>query len=180
MSQLKVSSVTDLSGTGPTYATGHVVQVVQAVKTDTMATTMSSQTGTPTTSNTVFLMSSAITPKLSNSKILVTTNIRYVGVGSTPTLVLFRDSTPIGIGDAASNRRRSTAGSGLQTDTNQISGIGDISFLDSPNTSSSVTYSIRFWSDNTNVTYVNRSPTDSDSSTGFRTISTITLMEIAQ
>ena len=159
---------------------GTVLQVVQAVKTDTMATTMSLQTGTPTTSNTVFLMSASITPKSSNSKILVTSNIKYSGVGSTPALVLFRDSNPVGIGDAAGSRRLSTAGSGLQVDANQISGNGDISFLDSPNTSSSVTYSIRFWSDNSNITYVNRSATDSDSATGVRTISTITLMEIAQ
>jgi hypothetical protein len=159
---------------------GTVLQVVQAVKSDATAYSMSLQAGTPTTANTVFVMSAAITPKFSNSKILVTSNIKYSGVGSTPALVLFRDSNPVGIGDAAGSRRRSTAGSGLQVDTNQISGNGDISFLDSPNTSSSVTYSIRLWSDNSNITYVNRSATDSDSATGVRTISTVILMEIAQ
>jgi hypothetical protein len=159
---------------------GTVLQVVQQVKSDTMAATMSLQSGTPTTSNTVFLMSADITPKFSNSKILITSNIKYSGVGSTPALILFRDSTPIGIGDAAGSRRRSTAGSGLQVDTNQISGTGDISFFDSPNTSLNVTYSIRFWSDNSNITYINRSAQDQDNATGVRTISTITLMEIAQ
>ena len=159
---------------------GTVLQVVQSVKSDTMAVAMSAQTGTPTIANTVFLMSATILPKINNSKILVTSSIKYSSAGSTASLVLFRDSTPIGIGDLAGNRRRSTTGTGLQIDANQISGIGDISFLDSPNTSSNVTYSVRFWSDSTNTTYVNRSATDTDGSTGVRTISTITLMEIAQ
>jgi hypothetical protein len=162
-------------------AYGTVLQVVQAVKSDaTIYNAMTSYTGAPTTANTFFVMSAAITPKFSNSKILVTTNISYVASGSTPGLVLFRDSTPIGIGDAASNRRRATTGTGLGSDTNQITGAGDISFLDSPNTFSATTYSIRIGSDNTQTAYVNRSATDTDGATGIRVISTITLMEIAQ
>jgi hypothetical protein len=159
---------------------GTVLQVVQAVKSDATTYGMTSQSGTPTTSNTAFVMSATITPKFSNSKILVNTNIMYVASGSTPALVLFRDSTPIGIGDAVGNRRRSTAGTGLGSDTNQITGNGDISFLDSPSTSSATTYSIRIWSDNANSAHVNKSAADLDNSTGVRTISTITLMEIAQ
>jgi hypothetical protein len=162
------------------YAPGHIIQVVQSVKSDTMAVAMSGQTGTPTTSNTVFLMSAEITPKFSNSKVLVTANIRYTGVGSTPALILFRNSIPVGVGDAANNRRRSTAGTGLQLDGNQISGVGDISYFDEPTSISPVTYSIRFWSDNTQITYVNRSSTDLDTATGVRTISTLTLLEVAQ
>ena len=180
MSQLRVNNVTDASGTGSTYAPGHVVQVVQGVKSDATTYGMTSRSGAPTIENTVFVMNAAITPKFSNSKILVNTNIMYVAGGSTPALVLFRDSTPIGLGDAAGNRRRSTAGTGLSADTNQITGNGDISFLDSPSTVSATTYSIRIWSDNSQTAFVNRSAVDSDSSTGVRTISTITLMEIAQ
>ncbi len=157
-----------------------VLQVVQAVKSDATTYAMASFTGTPTTANTFFVMSAAITPKFSDSKILVTTNIRYVASGSTPGLVLFRDSTPIGIGDTASNRRRATTGTGLGSDVNQLTGAGDICFLDSPNAYSTTTYSIRICSDNTNTAYVNRSATDTDGATGIRVISTMTLMEIAQ
>ena len=162
------------------HAPGSVIQVVQSIKSDAAAVGMAAGTGTPTTSNTFFIMSATITPKLVSSKILVFGNIRYTSSGQTPALVLFRDSLPVGIGDTSGSKRRSTTASGLNVDTNQISGHGDLSYLDSPNTLSPVVYSIRAWADNSNTLYINRSVTDADNTVGVRTISTITLMEIAQ
>lgn len=162
------------------YAPGHIVQVVQAVKSNTASYSMAAGSGTPTTSNTYSVMSAQITPKYANSKILVTGNIRYAGASSTPSLVLFRGTDPVGIGDAGSGQRRTTTGTGLQVDTNQLSGSGDFSYLDSPLTTALTTYEVRIWSDNGNITYINRTTTDSAGATGVRAISTLTLMEVAQ
>jgi len=56
-----------------------------------------------------------------------------------------------------------------------------MTFLDSPNTTSEINYSIRLFngSGSTLTLYVNRGGGDGDSADTARTISTITLMEIA-
>jgi hypothetical protein len=92
---------------------------------------------------------------------------------------MFRGTTAIGIGDGLGNRRRITTGTGYEADTNQIGGIGDLTFLDSPNTTSQIIYDVRMSSDGQTF-FVNRAVNDSDSTTGARSISTLTLMEIAQ
>lgn len=162
------------------YAPGHIVQVVQAVKSNTASYSMASSSGAPTTSNTYSVMSAQITPKYSNSKILVTGNIRYAAYGSTPSLVLFRGTNAVGVGDAGSGQRQTTTGTGLQVDANQLSGSGDFSYLDSPSTIALTTYEVRIWSDNGNVAYINRTTNDTAGTTGVRAISTLTLMEVAQ
>ena len=53
-------------------------------------------------------------------------------------------------------------------------------FLDSPATISAITYSLRAYSLNTNTHFINRTGSDTDNSGDNRTISTITVMEIAQ
>jgi hypothetical protein len=159
---------------------GTPTNIVQAVKTDSETISPAAATGAPTTSNTygVTNLSLTITPASASSRFLLMTDLHYSAPGSTPGWVFFRGTSPIGIGDAASNRRRSTAGTGLQVDLNQISGQGHMTFIDSPATTTAITYSVRFWSDNTNIIYINRSQNDSDSSTGIRTISTLTIMEL--
>lgn len=187
MSQLSVSQIGGIAANGNVVTvpsghtikqTGAVLQVVQANLTSATSIGFAGQTGTPTTSNTVSVLSCSITPKFSTSKILVIANIRYATNNSTPALVIFRDSTPVGIGDASSVRRRSTTGTGYNSDTNQIGGHGSISYLDQPSTTSPVIYDIRMWSDG-GTTYINRAQNDADSTTGVRSISNIILMEIA-
>ena len=151
---------------------GSSLQVVQVTKTD--AFSMTSSTFADVTG-----LAAAITPSSSSSKILVMVSI---GANSTPGSVaefrLLRGSTEILLADAASNRARTTttfyAGSGA----NQAAGIG-INFLDSPNTTSAITYKIMIRS-NTNGTIVavNRTQNDSDAASQSRQTSTITLMEI--
>ena len=188
MSKVSLGSIEGLAVNGNTITvptghtikqTGAVLQVVQANLTSATSIGFSGQTGTPTTSNTVSIMTCSITPKYSTSKILVMGNIRYSTNNSTPALVIFRDTTPVGIGDASSVRRRSTTGTGYHPDTNQIGGHGSLSYLDSPATTSVVTYDVRMWSDG-GTTYVNRAANDADSTTGVRSISNLILMEIAQ
>ena len=161
------------------YAPGHIVQVQSQTLTSTLAISPVGATGLPTTSNTYSILTCAITPKFSTSKILIFANIRDAATNSTPAGIIFRGSTAVGIGDGSGNRRRITTGTGYEADTNQIGGIGDLTFLDSPNTTSQIIYDIRMSSDGGSFV-VNRSVNDADSTTGARSISTITLMEIAQ
>ena len=80
-----------------------------------------------------------------------------------------------------------TAGSRL-SDTFTIAGpssgapqiVGGITYLDSPATTSSTTYSVTVSSnDSGQLIYINRSNADTDNSGHQRNISTITVMEIA-
>ena len=66
MSQLRVSSVTDLSGAGSTYAPGHVVQVVPVENTTRTAQGISANTITNVSG-----LEATITPKSVNSKIVI-------------------------------------------------------------------------------------------------------------
>jgi hypothetical protein len=70
-------------------------------------------------------------------------------------------------------------GSYLMKDANQTDTYTN-HFLDSPITISPITYKLQVNNDNTQTFFLNRSSTDSDTSTGGRYISVITAMEIAQ
>ena len=176
MSQLRVSSVTDISGAGSTYAPGHVVQVVSTAKTDTFSTAAGS------TFTDITGLNVSITPKFSTSKILV--NLSLSGVLYRPGLNagafrLMRNSTAIGIGDAVGSRSRTSIGGTRSSDDSLMT--VNVMFLDSPSTTSATTYKVQLWQDTPgNPLYINRTVTDGDYAAAQRSISTITLMEIAQ
>ena len=151
---------------------GKILQVVQTVKTDTF-----SYTGT--TNNTdITGMSVNITPSSSSNKVLIFAML-HVSQQNIPSIYLVRDSTLIGIGDASGSRPRATARLRSSGDTN-TAGIGTIVFLDSPNTTSQVTYKLQASLENAaHNLYVNRSEADANSLVGTRTISTITVQEVA-
>ena len=152
---------------------GNVIQVVQTVKTDTFTT--NSATFVDITG-----MSASITPRSTSSKILVQLNITGSSDGVSTTNIpvrLVRGSTDIFLADAASNRTRTTTiGSSQNTST-----FGNISafLLDSPATTSTLTYKIQTFGMASTTVAINRSSVDSDTSSFGRATSTITLMEIA-
>jgi hypothetical protein len=158
------------------YAPGSVVQVVSVAKTDTFTTNS-------TTFTDVTGFTATITPSSVNSKIYVVAAIS-VGQNSQVTsthFLLLRGSTAISLGDAASSRSR-VSSSGYSASVNEMV-PASISFLDSPSTTSAVTYKIQMKSSVSgggNASYLNRSNGDTDNASGARGISTITLMEIAQ
>jgi len=156
--------------------TGSVLQVVSTTKTDTWSDTPSAG---------VFLditgLSVAITPTSSSSKILVTfsTNVSANG-GSTTGVRLVRDSTPISIGDAAGVRPQATTGGGGNEGADWNGDVLASSFLDSPATTSSVTYKLQLTGNASSTQYVNRKARDSNSTAeDMRMTSHITVMEIA-
>jgi hypothetical protein len=158
------------------YAPGSVVQVVSATKTDTF--TLSSTTFTDITG-----FSATITPSSVNSKIYIVATImsgQNIQVTAQHFLLL-RDSTSISIGDAAGSRTRVSSGS-YANSVNEVVPVS-ISFLDSPSTTSAVTYKVQTRSSVSgggNAVYINRGNGDGDGANISRGVSTITLMEIAQ
>jgi hypothetical protein len=159
---------------------GAVLQVVQVVKTDSYASAPGAQWVT------IPGLSASITPISTSSKILVLLDIKFIGNtdASVSRLRMMRDSTPIYIGDAAGSRPRTSGAQNYNTNAGSggfnVLASGGV-FLDSPSTTSSITYTAQLGGDNNVVViYVNRTESDRDDSYyDSRTASSITLMEIA-
>ena len=173
MSTLKVDNIQTSSGT--TY--NFIKQVKGASFTDTMTLTTDQRTD-------VTNLSIDITPSSTSSKMLIMASVCY---GSTDANVygsgyLMRDSTDIGVGTSATGNRQNISF------PLSMSGAGNeafkvyqhsISFLDSPNTTSQVTYKVQVRHDVNGTMYINRSGSDADADYGHRGISTLTIMEVA-
>jgi hypothetical protein len=153
--------------------TGSVIQVVQAVKTDTFG--MSGTTFTDVTG-----LSVSITPTSTSNKILVMCD---VGLSSSPgegvNYRILRNGSAIYVADVAGSR---PVGLGQQYAPGDytIMRSGGI-YLDSPSTTSVLTYKFQIASTSTGYNqYVNRTYTDRNTS-GYdgRGVSSITVMEIA-
>jgi len=116
---------------------GKVLQVLQTVKTDTFSTSTALGSFTDVTG-----MSQAITPSATSSKILVTVCGHFTNQTSNyqASFKLVRDSTAIFIGDSRGSTTRSSSG-GTQSNGNMEN--FSITFLDSPNTTSSTTYKLQ-------------------------------------
>ena len=156
--------------------TGSVLQTKSFTMTSTTTTTSDGFVDTG--------LQLAITPSSASSKILIT-GIINVGQTYFKTYIrLLRDSTVLSVGDTASNRPRvysSSAPGGSDWDTYNVTPI-PLNLLDSPNTTSSVTYKVDFRPyDNVHTTsYINRCGTDRDNADyDERSISVMTLQEIA-
>jgi len=150
--------------------TGSILQVVSTTKTDTFSTGSSSFVD-------ITGLSVSITPISSSNKILVIVSVTGQGQAGTSiaTFRLVRDSTVIDAGAAAGSRSLGFAAA-LPPDDNTSITQGT-NFLDSPSSTSSVTYKVQVRSNGT--AYVNRTTSDSDLANILRTASTITVMEIA-
>jgi len=177
---LKVSTIQTTAGSVPTAAdlglnvTGSVLQVKQAVTDATWSTTSSTLTD-------VTGMSVSITPSATSSKILVIVDAHigydvYAGV-----FHLLRDTTKIYAGAGGLNR------CGLFTNYYEASGASQYSllpltanYLDSPATTSAITYKVQFASMSGSINLTVNSP--HITTNGVYIIggtSTITVMEIA-
>jgi hypothetical protein len=146
------------------------VQVIQTVKTDTYTQNSNTFTNIPG-------LSVSITPTSSSNRVLVMCTLNAVA-GNTYNLIgrLMRDSTPIFIGDAAGSRPRATF-QNFFTSSESMFTMGE-TFLDSPNTTSAVTYTFQVKSGTT--LYVNRTIGDRDTADyDARVTSSIIVMEIS-
>jgi len=166
---------TQLTGTvaAARLPAGSVLQVVSATKTDTFTSAVTA-TWTDITG-----ISVAITPTSATSKIFLMCTVQgaiYRPGASAVMLRLVRDSTAIGIGDAASNRTRMTFGASVVSNDSVASTT--VNYLDSPTTTSSTTYKVQFFQSAATI-QINRTVTDADATDNGRCVSSITVMEIA-
>ena len=158
------------SGTATGFGGGKICQVVSTVKTDTFTTTSTSFTD-------VTDLTVDITPVATSSKILIIASIQVGGSATVREgLTLVRDSTEIYLGDAAGSRAVATIYQNPQSAT--VVESESIVFLDSPSSTSATTYKIQAQTESANTLTINRSLTDTDSGTYYRTPSSITVMEV--
>ena len=177
MSELRTNRIVPRDGL-PSGSSGGIIQVKSVTKTDTF----SKASGGGTSFVDVTGLSVSITPTRSDSKILVCYDMGWSSDSGHCSCRMMRDSTPIKIGDAVGNRTRVTgqmhhAGSNDQYDIEQVSGT----FLDSPATTSSVTYKMQVgtpYSSSYSI-FVNYHYESDDASWEGRAASTITVMEVS-
>lgn len=153
-----------------------ILQVLSAIKTDTF-------TSTGTSFQAVTGLSQAITPSSTSSKILAIVSLEGASTQATASSLggfrLMRNSTAIGIGDAASSRTQFTSSlSTRSTGTGFITMSSTKSILDTPSTTSAITYSVEVQV-NAGTLFINRTQDDQDASQVGRFVSTLTLMEVS-
>jgi len=153
-----------------------IVQIVSAVKTDTFSTSSTSPVD-------VTGLSVAITPFSIANRILIQGTI-YLGIDNPSNAAwlmagfLARNGTIVSRHDTASNRGRFFFGT--QAPGNNDATIPcPISFVDSPASISSLTYSLQIQAESPRTVYVNRGvENDGDVAFSGRFVSTIIAMEI--
>ena len=165
------------SDVGAIKAPGAILQLISVEATGNYSFNTATGTYTDVTGLTL-----NITPKFNNSKIFLTAKVdlsaalnqrwglRFTRDGSVPTS---------SIGDADGSRTRSHS-SGYGQASNGIDNNVGMQFLDSPATTSQVTYKVQVTCEGSNQVVINRSITHGDSATVYTSLSTLTLMEIAQ
>ena len=166
-----VTAATLASGAG-----GKVLQVVSTTKTDTFE---HSNLAESTYSNAA--MSLNITPSNSSNKILirVKATVSTFVADTRISMGIFKDSSILVQGDASGSKTRATTETyqDIQASAETISA----EYLDTAGGTSQITYDIRFMhsqGSGANL-YLNRSGLDHNSIGYYRTVSTMTAMEIA-
>ena len=177
MSTLKVNTLQNASGGNSIANVGKIIQVVSTTKTDTWSSSSANSAFVDITGFSV-----NITPASSSNKVYVSgfaTISQSTNAAYRMGLRLMRDSTAIALGDADGNRTRTTVGTQGMAHADSSPAF-PFAFLDSPSTTSQVTYKMQMIGEHS-VVYVNRSGSEGDGNVAItpRMISTITVMEVA-
>jgi hypothetical protein len=166
MSIIKVNEIQNVAGT----QNKGVLQVVSTCKTTQFTTTSTSFVD-------ITGLNVAITPRSTSSKVLVVVGVGCMGnsaAGYQTFVMLERD-----IGGSSTNLAVNTDASSINSsamwlDNNSYStGAGSVNFLDSPSTTSAITYTLQCRGGGNTATINRRGDTADDG-----TVSTITAMEI--
>jgi hypothetical protein len=153
---------------------GTVLQVVNTVLTSATSVSSGGSFGEITG------LATSITPISTSSRILVMLSLSGgTDNGYRAGINLVRNSTDIFKGDSAGSRTRTTIFAKNLDAANQASYHMAFSAVDSPSTTSSITYKVYASVENTSTFYVNRSAADSDSTSHYRAASSLIVMEIA-
>jgi len=172
MSTLKTNAIQTTSGKPILNSSGSILQVVSTTKTNAFSTT--------TGWGEVPGLSISITPTSTTSKILVTANLSSSQRGGAYSAYyrLARNGNAIILGDAAGSRTRTTTG-GFTDYYGYATWPYNLTYLDSPSSTSPLTYSIQAFDPYGQTIYLNMTYSDGDSSVYGRGTSTITAMEVA-
>jgi len=172
------TKVLNSSGNPILNQTGGVLQVVQASKTDTFSTTAGANSPATITG-----LSASITPSSTTSKVLVLVNFGQISASgdSTFAIFMFRNGTKINAGDAAGSRSVGSIAGGVPGGGATWRGFsGSIMFLDSPSSTSAVSYTFSLGGNGSTTIYLNQDGRNTDIAyDSTRTPITINLMEIA-
>ena len=170
---IKVNNIQNSSGTAYNF----IKQVKSGAYTDAMSLTVDQRTDIPN-------LSLSITPSSVSSKILIMASVCYGGTHTNNygNGYIMRDSTDIAVGTTATGNRQNISfplnlvGAGNEHYKLHQSSV---TFLDSPNSTSAITYKVQVRHDVDGTMYINRTGQDSDADYGHRGISTLTIMEVA-
>jgi hypothetical protein len=164
------------SGTATGFGGGKINQVVTTTKTDTWSQSTSGNTFYNPTG-----FSRTITPTATSSKILIMTTASFSGTTNYEMAgKLIRtvggSDTELLIGDAAGSRARTF----MSKRTNEAQDFANFSmtFLDSPSTTSEITYKVMGATESSATLYLNRGANDTDNSGEWRAASNIVCMEV--
>ena len=156
------------SSTG--FPAGHVLQVQNTLMGDRLNFTPSSQTWTD-----IAGLSVQITPSSSSNKIMVFATVQGNSIQNVACFLrTMRDSTAVGIANTSS--ARSTVSAALKEVTAYDIQSASWNFLDSPSTTSQITYKVQIYSNGGVV--INTGTTSADNWSVGVTVSSITAMEI--
>jgi hypothetical protein len=131
-------------------------------------------------------LAATITPSSTRSKILVMVHVVAAnissGVGSIGVnLRITRNGTALSVGDSSGSKTRAMGVASALNDTNTSTGVdGDLVFLDSPGSSSALTYQVQAYGyhPTSGSVGINRSYSDSDADKYVRGACSIVVMEL--
>ena len=175
MSELRTNRIVPRDGL-VSGASGGIIQVVQNFKTDTGS---SSVDGGALTDH---VLTQAITPKFSTSKVLVEFHVMCSSSSTMNRLgaVITRNGSPIGVADDTGDNKTENTVCIVANSVNEPYTLSG-KFLDSPATTSAVTYGIkiRTGTSSTITIQFNRQGTESDNIYIMRGTSSLTLSEVS-
>jgi len=156
-------------------AAGVIKQVVQTVKTDSFTTTNTSYTA-------VTGYTATITPEANTHKILILASFVF-GIDSGTAdhgghARLTGGNAGTYIGDAASSRERAANSRTITFGTGRAPGPSTLIYLDSPNTTSPVTYGLEIRRQLGTLVFFGRSGIDTNNANFGRTPASLTLIEV--
>jgi len=175
MSELRTNRIVPRDGL-PSGSSGGIIQVRSTTFTENFSASISGVTWTEVPG-----LTTTITPTRSDSKILISVTIGGIessGLNQRMGMALRKNSTNIAVNTTSgSQTQASWAGSG--TNSNDIRNQAFFTHLDSPATTSAVTYRVMITTEGSYNMYINRSGSNASASSVFKTASSMTLMEIS-
>jgi hypothetical protein len=176
MSELRTNRIVPRDGL-PAGSAGGIIQVKSTTMTTSATYSISGMTWTEVTP-----LTTTITPTRSDSKILVMANIGGIssnGEYQRYAMALRRDNQNIGVNSDGVNHTRANWTYYGRNFGNTPDTFAVFNHLDSPATTSAVSYKVMITTEGSYTLYINRSVTDTSASSVFRCASSLTLMEIS-